>query len=49
MKTRVRKLGTMEGSVVFLVVVVMAVGVLGREQCTTDQHRQMQVMPQPNI
>lgn len=27
---------------VFLVVVVMAVGVSGREQCTTDQHRQMQ-------
>ena len=48
MKSRGRKLGTMEGSVVFLVVVVMAVGVSGREQCTTDQHRQMQVRPQPN-
>jgi len=42
LKTRGKKLGTMEGSVVFLVVVVMAVGVSGREQCTTDQHRQMQ-------
>jgi len=42
LKTRGKKLGTMEWSVVFLVVVVMAVGVSGREQCTTDQHRQMQ-------
>jgi len=28
--------------VVYLVVIMMTVGVLGREQCTTDQHRQMQ-------
>jgi len=32
----------MERGVVFLVVVVMAAGVSGREQCTTAQHRQMQ-------
>ena len=44
------KKGTMEGLVIFLlVVVVMAVGVSGKEQCTTDEHRQMQVKHQPNI
>ena len=39
----------MEGSVVFLLVVVVMAGVLGQEQCTSAEHRQMQVMPQPKI
>ena len=55
-ETRGRKKGRMEeGLMVFLLVVVVMAGVSGKEQCTTAQHRQMQVMyymqvvPQTNI
>lgn len=41
MKSKETK-GAMEGSVIFLLLVVVVAGVSGKEQCNTAEHRQMQ-------